>query len=141
MHTPHTMIKTHGHTFYTGPSPDIHSTPTSPLIRIVMLLYLGWNSLLVRSSVVSSISKAWFSRPSGPALEVTRSISLSSAWASVSDSCCSTALVMGSIMAVEAVLLIHMERKAVVTMKPIIRLGNGQRGKVKEEGSESNNAE
>lgn len=36
--------------------------------------------------------------------------------------CCSTASTMGTIMAVVAVLLIHMERKAVTPMKPSISL-------------------
>ena len=42
-----------------------------------------------------------------------------SAW---SSSCFSTACTMGTIMAVVAVLLIHMDRKAVTPMKPSIRL-------------------
>ena len=37
-------------------------------------------------------------------------------------SCSSTAWTMGTIMAVVAVLLIHMDRKAVTPMKPSIRL-------------------
>ena len=44
-------------------------------------------------------------------------------------SCCSTAWTMGTIMAVVAVLLIHMDRKAVTPMNPSIRLeahGPGQ---------------
>ena len=41
-------------------------------------------------------------------------------------SCSSTASAMGTIMAVVAVLLIHMDRKAVTPMKPSIRLGGGR---------------
>lgn len=42
-------------------------------------------------------------------------------------SCSSMAWTMGTIMAVVAVLLIHMDKKAVTAMKPSIKLGNGGR--------------
>lgn len=42
-------------------------------------------------------------------------------------SCSSMAWTMGTIMAVVAVLLIHMDKKAVTAMNPSINLGNGGR--------------
>lgn len=49
--------------------------------------------------------------------------------ASVASICCNMASTMGTIMAVVAVLLIHMERKAVTPMKPSINLQRRSREK------------
>lgn len=55
--------------------------------------------------------------------------------ASVASICCNMASTMGTIMAVVAVLLIHMERKAVTPMKPSINLQ--RRGREKKRGAPS----
>lgn len=72
------------------------------------------------------------SSPALPLSASSRAPRLASVAVLVASICCSTASTMGTIMAVVAVLLIHMERKAVTPIKPSISLQRRGREEARE---------